>query len=138
MATVHGTAGNDFIHAGGEAPPSGSYNDEPYATAGNDTIDSGGGGTDTIDASYGDDTITFGSDLDPTDFVNGGNGSDTLIIDDPVDITFGAGSLESIEKILLPSFPVQQGFAASQSLTMNDANTGKSWHVIGPNHGLTA
>ncbi|HEU5019280.1 MAG TPA: calcium-binding protein [Pseudolabrys sp.] len=128
MATVNGTSGNDFIHVSGDGltPPAG-YTENSGATNTNDTIYSGAGGSDIIHAGGGDDTIIFGGDLDSTDQIDGGDdlgvgGGDTLIIGDETSITFGPNSLTSIENILLPYFPVQQGFAAFQNLTMNAAN----------------
>jgi len=118
MATVNGTSGNDFIHIAGDGltPPAG-YTDNPGATNGDDAITSGNGGSDIIHAGGGNDTIYFGSDLDSTDQIDGGDGNDTLVVSDQTSVVFGANSLTSIEKIFLPTVLHQVGFAASQSLT---------------------
>lgn len=103
MATVNGTAGNDFIHliSDGLVPP-GGYTNLPGATdladvidagAGNDIVYSGGGndsvqgaaGSDTLYGGDGDDIISGGSDEflgDGSDMLYGGAGNDILIASD--------------------------------------------------------
>jgi len=79
MASVNGTSGSDFIHVSGDglvAP--GGYTDNAGATDGDDTINSGLGGSDIIHAGDGDDTINFGDDLDSSDQVDGGDGFSAL------------------------------------------------------------
>lgn len=125
MANVQGTSGNDFVHVVGDGKikPLG-YTDIAAATAGDDTINSGGGGNDIIFAGAGNDTIHFASDLTGSDQIDGGDGVDTLVISDQVDITFGPTTLTSIEKILLPFVPLPAGTLGSQHLVMNISNLG--------------
>src|SRR5215468_8975923 len=112
MAIVNGTSGSDFIHVSGDGlPVPAGHTDIPDASDDADTINSGLGGNDVIHAGGGDDTINFGADLDGADKIDGGNGFDVLQVNDQVFVTFTATSLTNIEEILIPSIPVQIGFA---------------------------
>jgi len=81
MATVTGTAGDDFIHVSGDGltPPPGT-NEVATATNGNDVITSGAG-TDIIYAGGGNDQIriTTASDISGlAEYIDGGSGNDFL------------------------------------------------------------
>src|SRR6185295_13288815 len=110
MAIVIGTSGNDFIHVSGDGrtPPVG-FTDNATATDSDDTIDSGGGGTDFIFAGDGADAINFGSDLDSTDRIDGEDGNDTVFINDQVTVIFGIHSLTDIERIQIPDISLPVG-----------------------------
>src|SRR5947209_660244 len=75
MATVNGTAGNDFIHRAGDGrvAPAG-YNDITGVTTGDDTIN-GIAGDDVLLGDRGNDTLNGG---DGDDILNGGPGADVL------------------------------------------------------------
>jgi VCBS repeat-containing protein len=93
--TVTETALNEVVGTTGT-----DGDDLIIGTDGNDVID-GGAGSDVIHAGTGDDTIVY----DATDSViDGGEGEDTLIVPDNVDINFGAldttnNPIENIETI---------------------------------------
>src|SRR5436190_23923982 len=96
MATVNGTAGNDFIHVTGDghAAP-GGYTDNPGATEGNDLINPNSG-ADTVFAGGGNDTIAFDTDFNSSDSVDGGAGTDTLTANS---IAGTVSNLTSVEQI---------------------------------------
>lgn len=139
MATVSGTSGSDFIHVSGDglALPLG-YTDNPRATNFDDVIVSGAGGDDIILAGGGNDTIRFSADLTGADRIVGGEGLDTLIIGDQSDVSFKANSLNSIERIYLPSVLLPVGFAGFQNLKMNDGNVAAGQHMTIDALGLSA
>lgn len=81
MATVTGTAGDDFIHVSGDGltPPPGT-NELATATNGNDVITSGAG-TDIIYAGGGNDQIRINAASDISglaEYIDGGEGNDFL------------------------------------------------------------
>ncbi|MGK9234870.1 hypothetical protein KXS07_24185 [Inquilinus limosus] len=92
MASITGTAGNDFIHVPGQGGTAPGFNDMPVATDASDTIDGaagndriiGGAGADTITGGLGDDTVDGGAGDDlllgnpGADTLTGGAGFDTL------------------------------------------------------------
>ena len=79
MATINGTADEDFIHRAGDGnvPPVG-YNEITGVTTGNDVID-GKEGDDIIYGDGGNDTIIGGLG---TDTMFGGDGNDRFLITD--------------------------------------------------------
>jgi Ca2+-binding RTX toxin-like protein len=94
--TIYGQAGNDIILGG-------SGNDILWGNEGNDYI-SGGAGADKADAGSGDDFIVMDYDDFNTDeflvnIVNGGDGFDTVKIDDTRGVIFDMG-LTNIEKFI--------------------------------------
>jgi Ca2+-binding RTX toxin-like protein len=83
MATVTGTAGDDFIHVSGDGrvPPPGT-NEVATATNGDDIITSGAG-TDIIYAGGGNDQIRISAASDISglaEYINGGEGNDFLML----------------------------------------------------------
>ncbi|WP_433989731.1 hypothetical protein SuNHUV7_05250 (plasmid) [Pseudoseohaeicola sp. NH-UV-7] len=82
VAIISGSAGSDLL-LGSDAQDSisgGAGGDVILGYAGNDTL-SGGPGTDVIRAGSGDDVIIQSSASEIGDFVDGGEGRDTLKID---------------------------------------------------------
>lgn len=71
--TIIGGAGNDTISGAGG-------NDIITGGDGNDQITEGVAGTASVDAGAGDDIVTFSGTVDSTDTLNGGAGTDTLVI----------------------------------------------------------
>ncbi|HXC54925.1 MAG TPA: calcium-binding protein [Rhizomicrobium sp.] len=122
MATVTGTAGNDFIHVAGDglvAP--GGYTDEPNATAGNDVITQGAG-NDFVYAGGGDDQINLSpGDLTSADTIDGGTGFDTLLLDNGnTAFTLAAGDFANVSHI--ESIVVQARFHGSPvNITLSNA-----------------
>ncbi|HTQ13094.1 MAG TPA: calcium-binding protein [Rhizomicrobium sp.] len=82
----------------------GAGNDVLTGGNGNDIFDLGHGGSDTASGGGGDDVFQMGGTLDPHDAIDGGSGSDTLVLDGlgtNSSVTLLAGTLTSIEKIVM-------------------------------------
>ncbi len=110
--TVTGTDGDDLIGASAGTPLSAAAStvnggggvDTIFTGAGADTID-GGSGKDVINSGSGNDTVNGGADDDTIDFsgnftikdsVDGGDGTDTLTLNNTDATTLGAYSLGQI------------------------------------------
>ncbi len=100
MATLKGTAGNDTL----------------TGTAASDSFNLIQGGEDTATGLGGNDTFSLGSTLDAGDKIDGGDGSDVLLLrgDYSAGVTFNATTIANIERIAL-------GAGDDYSLTTNDA-----------------
>ena len=90
--------------------------DQLVGTAGDDVIDISAGGNDTVAAAEGNDTIIAGGAFNANDHIDGGSGSDVLVIATGGFgfTTLGADTLLNVEKIVITQ-------AWSYSLTTNDA-----------------
>lgn len=76
----------------------------------------GGSGSDAFTGTAGNDTFDFGSGFSAGDKVNGGGGSDVLLLDGSVGtVNFSATTMTNVET-------VRFGAGHSYSLTLNDAN----------------
>ena len=106
--TLTGGAGNDRL-VGGDGSDVLSGGD------GNDMIDPGTG-NDTVYGGDGNDTIDAGADLIAADSIDGGAGTDTLLLNGnySTTFTFGSTTLTNIENIVLAD-------GNSYKLTTNDA-----------------
>ena len=95
---VRGTGGDDTLLGG-------SANDLLVADAGNDSLDGGAGndrlvggmGFDSLSGGAGDDILSFAGVVTPLGAVDGGSGTDTLLVSDGQD--FSKISITSIERI---------------------------------------
>lgn len=95
---VRGTSGDDTILGG-------SANDLLVADAGNDAVDGGAGndrlvggmGFDSLSGGAGDDILSFAGVVTPLGVMDGGSGTDTLLVSDGQD--FSKISITSIERI---------------------------------------
>jgi Ca2+-binding RTX toxin-like protein len=92
MASITGTAGNDFIHVPGQGGTAPGFNDMPVATDAGDTID-GAAGNDRIIAGAGADTITGGIG---DDTIDGGAGDDLLLGDAGADTLSGGAGFDTL------------------------------------------
>ena len=128
MATVNGTAGNDFIHVAGAGlvAPVG-YTDNPNATDGNDVI-TPGTGSDYVYAGGGDDEIDLtAGDLTSGDTIDGGSGNDVLYLLNTgtsamtLDATAFA-NVSHIEGIVVPA----RFHGAPTTISLTDALVGSS------------
>jgi VCBS repeat-containing protein len=87
--------------------------------AGADFIYAMNGGDDTVSSGGGNDFLFFGSTFDTNDTINAGNGVDRLGLYGDYVLTFGALSLNGVERLLLYSAP---GNDFDYDLTTVDAN----------------
>jgi Ca2+-binding RTX toxin-like protein len=121
----------DFHGTGGAAADrfrGGAGNDDISTGGGNDIVDLSDGGDDTVDAGAGDDVLFFGGALTAADDLDGGDGTDTLVLQGNYPaLALGAGSLAGIEGISLQSGSITRwGQSGTNSydynLTMHNAN----------------
>ena len=136
LDNISGGAGNDSIVGGGgndilsggdgaDTVTGGSGNDVITGGAGNDVINAGTG-NDNVDAGAGDDTIVlataFATDLTSADTINGGEGTDTLRIDDTqaIDMVTNAAALTNVTGIEI----IGLNDNAANTLTINDLTLG--------------
>jgi Ca2+-binding RTX toxin-like protein len=100
MLQISGTAGNDTI----------------TGTSGADNFDLSQGGNDTVTGLGGDDTFLLGSALNAADQIDGGGGSDRLIIgpSNSMTVAFNATTITNIEYLLLNN--------GTYNITLNDGN----------------
>jgi Ca2+-binding RTX toxin-like protein len=114
--TIRGTAGNDNLSG----------------TTGDDVFDVQQGGEDTVRGLAGDDVFHFLGTFDAGDAVDGGSGTDTLLLrgDYSAGVAFGAATLVNVEKIDL-------GAGFDYNFTTNDGTvaSGASLFVDGVNLG---
>jgi len=112
MATFTGTPGNDNL----------------TGTSGDDVFNMGQGGDDVVSGLGGHDVFHYGAAFNAHDSVDGGTGSDTLVLngDYSAGVTFGATTLTNVEIIQLLA-------GNSYKLTSNDATvaSGASMSVDG-------
>jgi prepilin-type processing-associated H-X9-DG protein len=89
--------------AGIDVLTGGTGNDVLAGNAGNDVFDIAAGGNDTVQGGSNNDTINAGAALTATDNVDGGTGSDVLVLDGSYSagLTFTAGTVRNIETIQL-------------------------------------
>jgi Ca2+-binding RTX toxin-like protein len=101
-----------------------------FGGPGKDTIIVNQGGTDTIQAGAGDDTIYFGAAFTAAASVNGGSGVDAVILQGSYSMTFTAANLNAVERLVLMSGGATP---AIYNLTTVDANVaaGVSFFVNG-------
>lgn len=94
-----------------------SGNDVFRGKAHDDTFDLSQGGNDKASGAGGDDTFSFGGALTAADSIDGGAGSDTVILagDYSAGLVLGATTLVNVEEIDLTGH-------FNYLLTMNDAN----------------
>jgi len=116
------TTGTDVFRingATGDNTITDSTTDDLIVTgSGNDTIYATSGGNDTLQTGGGSDQIWFGAAMTSADKVDGGDGSDVVILDGDYathSLKFGASSLKNVEGVSLMS-------GHSYSLITNDAN----------------
>jgi len=108
--TITGSAGNDIIVGDADDKnviDAGAGHDTIVGGSANDTITAGDGwdkittnaGDDTVDAGAGNDTIIFGANLSALDKLDGGEGTDTLVIDNTSVIAVNALSVSQINTL---------------------------------------
>jgi Ca2+-binding RTX toxin-like protein len=110
----------------------GAGNDVVTASAGNDTI-TPGAGNDTVIAGAGNDTIVMGTNLTAADQINGGTGTDIVMLsgDYSAGVTFGAATMINVETLNL-------GTGFSYNLTTNDATVAIGQTLTVSGSGATA
>lgn len=97
---INGTPGNDII----------------VGTSGNDLFNLTQGGNDQVSGGAGNDTFKFGQEFTAADSIDGGTGSDILVLEgNYAGLTLAATTMVNVETIRFES-------AGSYSLTTNDAN----------------
>ncbi len=94
----------------------GAGNDMLFGGFGNDTFDLTLGGNDTVQGSNGNDTFNMGATLTNSDKIDGGAGTDTLILngDYSTGLAFGATTYTNIETMILTG-------GHSYNFTLNNA-----------------
>jgi Ca2+-binding RTX toxin-like protein len=105
----------------------GTSSDDAYTgTSGDDTFDLSQGGNDTASGANGDDIFQMGATLGALDTLDGGGGTDHVLIDGDYSggnaLVFGATTLTSIEYLQLAG-------GHNYTLTMNDGNLGLTHHM---------
>jgi Ca2+-binding RTX toxin-like protein len=100
--------------------------------AGNDSIYLFDGGDDTVVAGAGNDTIYFNGTMTAADKVNGGEGSDRVILfgNYASGLTFAADSLVGVETLQLITGSRVGSEPFNYNLTMNDGNVGPGGMLI--------
>src|SRR5262249_3335445 len=100
-------------------------------TGNNDTFDLYQGGEDTVQGGGGDDVFRLGATFDAGDRLDGGTGTDKLVLkgDYSAGVVFNDLTIQNIETILLKqgsyNLTVADGnVAAGQRLTINGAHLG--------------
>jgi Ca2+-binding RTX toxin-like protein len=73
--------------------------DNLTGTKNDDTFDLSKGGHDAVHALAGNDVIAFGKTFDAHDRIDGGDGSDKIVLSGNIDVTLGAHTLVSVEEI---------------------------------------
>lgn len=109
--TITGGAGNDSI-VGGTA------NDIISTGAGDDSINGSQGGSDSISAGDGNDTINMGGFLTSADTIDGGSGTDTLIV-----TTLSASALTNVTNVENLQFSGTGSLSANLAFTSIDMTT---------------
>lgn len=108
--TLNGGTGNDDLMGGGgnDVLNGNDGNDKIWGGTGNDTIDGGnnddflvgGAGADTITGSAGNDTINLvNGDFAATESIDGGTGTDVIILGNATTVDFTTGTLAGIETL---------------------------------------
>lgn len=99
--TIKGTSGDDVLSG----------------TPGNDRFNLAQGGQDTVSSGDGNDIFVMGAALDSGDRLDGGTGTDTVILsgDYSAGLIFDAGTIVNIEALRL-------GAGFDYNLTLNDGN----------------
>lgn len=131
-AVVDGTAGNDFIHVGGDGltPPAG-YGDLALATDTDDTITTGDG-NDIVYAGNGNDTVYAGKG---TDALYGGLGNDTIkAVNEGVYSIYGGDGNDTIEVNSTNGAP---GSHTNPHLALLDAGDGDDTAKLTDSSGTT-
>ena len=125
--TITGGFGNDSL-AGGAG------DDRLKGGAGNDKLNISKGGNDIVYAGGGNDTIVAGAALTASDRIDGGDGTDTLMLDGDYSagVKFGSSTLTNVEKLILAaghSYKLATNnttVAAGATLTVNASALGAS------------
>jgi Ca2+-binding RTX toxin-like protein len=114
---VTGGAGNDTLSGGSQA----------------DSFDLSLGGNDTVHAGDGADTINAGAALTAADTIDGGAGSDVLILngDYSAGLTLGAATMTAVETLRFTA-------GHSYAVTSNDANVASAQTLTVDGSGLGA
>ncbi|HXL98473.1 MAG TPA: hypothetical protein VN932_00980, partial [Rhizomicrobium sp.] len=101
--------------AGNDTLTGGAGDDTISAGAGNDTIN-GGGGVDVLSGGDGNDKFNLGANFNAADQIDGGTGTDTVILsgDYSAGVVFGAATMINVETLQLLA-------GHSYALTLNDA-----------------
>lgn len=140
--TVDGSklGAGDVLTFNGSAETNGSFhitggkgNDVLTGGAKNDTFDLSLGGNDTVKGGSGNDTFSLGGKLDNDDAINGGSGNDTLRLNGAYNLTLQAGTLSSIENIVMAAghnYTISQNPGAlSGVLTVDGSALGAANHM---------
>jgi len=111
----------------------GTGNDVLVGLGGNDSFAMTGGGNDTVSGGDGNDYINFAGTLTAADSVDGGAGSDKLILngDYSAGVVFGAATVTNVETIVLKT-------GHAYNLTLNAATDTSSQSLLLTGVGLTA
>jgi Ca2+-binding RTX toxin-like protein len=116
----------------------GAGNDTLTGGSGDDTINLGFGGSDTAHGGGGNDAFNVGAALDSSDSIDGGAGTDRVILsgDYSAGIVLGASTLQNIEQLnFAPGYDYKitmddANLATGQTLTVNAAQLGASDALI--------
>jgi Ca2+-binding RTX toxin-like protein len=93
-----------------------SGNDTLVGTGDDDTFDMSQGGDDSVSGGAGDDSFSFGAALTAADSINGGTGSDVVVLEGAyTGLVLAATTLTGVEEIDLTGH-------FNYALTTNDAN----------------
>jgi Ca2+-binding RTX toxin-like protein len=120
-----------------------AFNDSFTTGSGNDLILLHNGGDDTVSTGAGNDSIYFGAAYTAADVVDGGTGTDTLILQGTYSLTLGTASLSGIEAMVLLAytdnrfggatagpntydFTVPNGFSGGQPFVLDARSLGAS------------
>jgi Ca2+-binding RTX toxin-like protein len=130
---VTGGAAADNITTG-----SGAYNDTVDGGAGNDSISSGAG-NDSILGGDGNDIITFAGNLTGDDTVNGGTGSNTLIVSSAGDLNFlNVSNIQTLKADTgSATYTIDTRAQAAGITTITDTNLSINVDASGFTNGLT-
>lgn len=128
FVALHGAAETD----GAFSVTGGAGNDTIQTGAGNDAIDLSHGGNDAVSAGGGTDILTLGAAFTASDRLDGGAGSDTVILngDYAAGVVFIAATMVNVETIRLTAghsynlLTQDANLAAGAALTVNGTTLG--------------
>ena len=122
VADLNDTIGDKFIAYGG--------NDEVVAGLGNDTI-RGGNGLDTVLGGDGDDLVKFsGTEIVAGDYMDGGNGTDTLQLVGDAALDLRDATIVSVENLIANAENNAIGLTAAQFAGFDTINAGQGTDTI--------